>query len=77
MYVWMYGCINRGRYELYGHEGRHARMYICMYVSTCQNSKWSYEANADISACMYAAVRIPRGGHGAARLQSLRALATH
>ena len=27
--------------------------------------------------CMYAAVRIPRGGHGAARLQSLRALATH
>ena len=52
-------------------------MPVCMYVRTCQKSKWSYGANADISAFMYAVVRIPRGGHGAARLQSVRTLATH
>ena len=56
-------------------EGMPVCMYVHMYVKN--NSKLSYGANADISACMYAAVRIPRGGHGAARLQSLCALVTH
>ena len=77
MYVCMDALTEVGTSYMAMKEGMPVCMYVCTYVRTCQNSKWSYGANADISACMYAAVRIPRGGHGAARLQSLRALATH
>ena len=80
MYVYMDALTEVGTSYMYMKEGMPVCMYVqyvCMYVRTCQNSKWSYAAIADISACMHAAVHIPRGGHGAARLQSLRALAIH
>ena len=80
VYVYMDALTEVGTSYMDMKEGMPVCMYVCtvcMYVRTCQNNKKSYWANADISACMYAVVRIPRGGHEAARLQSLRALATH